>query len=138
MPAHFGGTPGGGLFNLQYDDVTGIDIGYLTDGDMLARYVPDAFEITEPVISISYQKCCGVQWMGGGHYSLIALMTPARHVASGTEGAFVLVIWENKAAPILGGREETGMPRSSRHPDYHNLNGTSRRTRATRQGLPGA
>lgn len=124
MPAHFGGVPGGGLHNLQYDDVSGINISYLTDGDMLSQYVPDAFEIIDPIIVVGYQKCGGVQWMCGGHYSLIALMTPARHIASGTEGAFVLVIWENKAAPILGGREETGMPKIFADiPDYHDLNG---------------
>lgn len=124
MPVHFSGVPGGGLQNLRYDDVSGINISYLTDKDMLLRYVPDAFEVTEPVINLGYQKCCGVQWMGGGYYSLIALMTPARHAASGTEGAYVLVIWENKTAPILGGREETGMPKIFADiPDHHVLDG---------------
>ncbi len=124
MPAHFGGTPSAGQVNLRYDDVTAISISYLTDEEMLSQYVPDAFEIMEPVIDIGYQKCCGIQWMYGGHYSLIAVMTPARHIASGTEGAYVLVIWENKTAPILGGREETGMPKIFADiPDYHIYNG---------------
>lgn len=124
MPAHFGGNPGSGLNNQQYDDVSSIAISYLTDEDALSRYVPDAFELIEPVVNIGYQKCCGIQWMGGGNYTLIALMTPARHISSGTEGVFVLVIWENKTAPILGGREETGMPKIFADiPDYHSLNG---------------
>lgn len=111
MPAHFGGTPGGGMYNLRYDDVTCIDITYVTDGDALSQYVPDAFEMTAPLVSVAYQECRGIHWMGGGHYNLMALMTPARHISSGTEGFFILVIWENKTAPILGGREETGMPK---------------------------
>jgi len=124
MPVHFSGMPGSGLQNLRYDDVTAIDISYLTDGEMLSRYVPDAFEMIEPVITVGYQKCCGIHWMGGGSYSLIALMTPVRHIASGTEGVYVLVIWENKAAPILGGREETGMPKIFADiPDHHFLEG---------------
>ena len=124
MPAHFGGSPGSGLQNLRYDDVTNIAINYLTDEDMLLRYLPDSFELLEPVIAVNYQKCCGVQWMGGGYYSLIGLMAPARHVASGIEGAYVLVIWENKTAPILGGREETGMPKIFADiPDPHILDG---------------
>lgn len=124
MPAHFGGVPGGGLQNLRYEDVSGISISYLTDGEMLSRYVPGAFEMIEPVITVGYQKCCGIHWMGGGYYSLIALMTPARHAASGTEGAYILVIWENKTAPILGGREETGMPKIFADiPDHHVLGG---------------
>ncbi len=122
MPAHFGGVPGGGLQKLQYDDVSSVFISYLTDADKLSQYVPEAFEILAPVVAVNYQKCCGVQWMGGGYYSLIAVMTPARHIASGTTGHFVLVIWENKTAPILGGREETGMPKIFADiPDHHSF-----------------
>lgn len=124
MPVHFSVFPGSGMHNLRYDDVTGITLGYLTDGEMLSRYVPEAFEMIEPVITVGYQKCCGIHWMGGGYYSLIALMTPARHIASGVEGVYVLVIWENKTAPILGGREETGMPKIFADiPDHHVLGG---------------
>lgn len=124
MPAHFGGVKGGDLRDLQYDDVTSIAISYLTDEAQLAQYVPDAFEILEPWLNIEYQKCCGVQWMGGGEYTLVAVMTPVRHLSSGTVGAFALVVWENKTAPILGGREETGIPKIFADiPDYHLLGG---------------
>lgn len=124
MPAHFGGVKGGDLHDLQYDDVTSIAISYLTDEDQLAQYVPDAFEIVEPSVNIEYQKCCGIHWMGGGEYTLLALMTPVRHLSSGTVGAYALVVWENKTAPILGGREETGIPKIFADiPDYHLLDG---------------
>jgi len=124
MPAHFGGVRGGDLHDLQYDDVTSIAISYLTDEEQLAQYVPDAFAITEPSVNIEYQKCCGVQWMGGGQYTLVAVMTPVRHLSSGTDGAFALVVWENDAAPILGGREDTGIPKVFADiPDYHLLGG---------------
>jgi acetoacetate decarboxylase len=122
MPPHFGGVEGDGLQNLRYDDVSSIAISYLTDEGCLSQYVPDAFEILEPVVSVSYQKCRGVQWMAGGQYSLIAVMTPARHIPTGTDGSYVLIIWENKTAPILGGREQTGMPKVFADiPDYHQL-----------------
>lgn len=122
MPPHFGGVEGDGMQNLQYDDVTSIGISYLTDEIRLSEYVPDAFEIIEPVITVMYQKCCGVQWMAGGYYSLMAVMSPARHIATETDGAYVLVIWEDKTAPILGGRESTGMPKVyAEIPDYHRL-----------------
>jgi len=122
MPVHFSGVPGSGLQNLRYDDVTAINIGYRTDRDRLLQYVPAAFELLAPVVDVGYQKCSGIHWMGGGYYSLIAFMTPVRHRASGVEGAYVLVIWENKTAPILGGREETGMPKIfAEIPDHHVL-----------------
>jgi len=122
MPAHFGGVEGGALHDLQYDDVTSIAVGYLTDEEQLAQYVPDAFEIVEPSLSIEYQKCMGVQWMAGGSYTLVAVMTPVRHLGSGITGAFALVVWEDKTAPILGGREDTGIPKIyAEIPDYHPL-----------------
>ncbi len=122
MPPHFGGVKGNDQQNLRYDDVTAVVISYLTDGESLARYVPDAFEITEPVVSVNYQECRGIHWMCGGNYTLIAVMTPARHVATGTAGEYVLIIWENKTAPILGGRESTGMPKVFADiPPYHRL-----------------
>jgi hypothetical protein len=120
MPVHFFGAPGAGVSCLKYDDVTMLSIEYLTDEEQLAQYVPDAFEIREPLVSIGYQKCNGVQWMGGGEYSLIGVNVPARHIASGIDGVYVLVIWEDKTAPILGGREETGMPKVFADiPEYH-------------------
>ena len=124
MPAHFGGVKGGDLHDLQYDDVTSIGVSYLTDEEQLAQYVPDAFELLEPSVNIEYQKCQGVQWMGGGGYTLLAVMTPVRHLSSGTEGAFALVVWENNTDPILGGREDTGIPKVFADiPDYHLLGG---------------
>ncbi|MDT8899752.1 acetoacetate decarboxylase family protein [Anaeroselena agilis] len=124
MPAHFGGTEGSGCQSLPYDDVSSIMISYRTDEAKLSQYVPDEFEILEPVVLVNYSKCLGIRWMGGGHYSMLAVMTPARHSRSGVEGAYILVIWENKTAPILGGREETGMPKIYADiPDYHQLDG---------------
>ncbi len=122
MPAHFGGVLGSKLQDLQYDDVTSLAVGYLTDEAQLAQYIPDAFEIVEPSLNIEYQKCLGVHWMGGGGYTLVAVMTPVRHISSGTVGAFALVVWENKTGPILGGREDTGIPKLyAEVPDYHLL-----------------
>jgi hypothetical protein len=124
MPAHFLGGPGDGMADTLYDDVTSVAIAYTTDEEQLSRYVPDAFEILEPVISVNYQRCPHVQWMGGAGYNLIAVATPARHLSSGVAGAFILVIWENRTEPILHGREETGMPKVYADiPDHRLLDG---------------
>lgn len=124
MPPHFGGTEGDGMANLQYNDCTVIAVNYLTDEGALSQYVPDVFEITEPLVSVQYQKCMGIDWMAGGYYSLIEVATPARHLPTETDGIYVFVIWEDKTAPILGGREVTGMPKVySEIPDFHKLGG---------------
>ena len=51
--------------------------------------------------------------MSGGAYRLIQAGAPVRYTGSGgpLKGEYVLVIWENKACPIIGGREEDGMPK---------------------------
>ena len=113
MPAHFRKWPPSGLGVCPYDDCTTLEIGYLTDEQELRRYIPEEFAIARPLVMIMYQKCSGVRWMGGSQYSLITVSVPVRYVA-GTEpidGVYHLVLWEDKCEPILGGREEAGMPK---------------------------
>ena len=108
-----------------YDDVTSIVIMYRTDMEQLRALIPEEFGITHPAISIAYQKCNGVQWMGGSEYSLCTVSTPVQYLETKEpiDGVFHHVLWENKAAPILGGREEAGMPKIwADIPDYRRLN----------------
>jgi acetoacetate decarboxylase len=123
MPVHFGGY-GFEETRLYYDDATAIVIGYETDPEMLARYIPEGFEIAQPVINIGYVMCRGVRWMAGGHYNLVAVQVPVTYTQSrdGLEGGYVLVVWENKACPMLGGREQTGIPKLFANiEDHHQL-----------------
>lgn len=110
MPAHFGGSP---LSSWTYADVTTVGISYRTDGDALARYVPECFEITQPVVEIGYAMNRGVEWMAGGGYNLVAVNVPVlyRNESDTIAGSFAMVVWESKATPILGGREQTGIPK---------------------------
>ncbi|MEI7856652.1 MAG: acetoacetate decarboxylase family protein [Methanomicrobiales archaeon] len=113
MPAHFlqGSPYGGGV--CPYDDCTTLEIRYLTDEHKLRQYVPEEFSITRPLVMIMYEKCSGVQWMGGSQYSLITASVPVQYIA-GKEpinGIYRLVLWEDKCEPIIGGREEAGMPK---------------------------
>ena len=49
----------------------------------------------------------------GGGYNLVAVNVPVRFdgEVDHVEGGFSLVVWENKVAPILPGREATGIPK---------------------------
>jgi acetoacetate decarboxylase len=62
---------------------------------------------------VSYAQNRKIDWMAGSAYNLVQIGVPARFQGrrDRVEGQFVLVIWENKTIPILGGREETGMPK---------------------------
>ena len=112
MPVHFGGhpfSPG----RPVYGDMTGIDVSFETDPDKLAAYVPDVFEILEPKVIVGYANARDVEWMSGGEYRLIQATVPVTYLGNdeGLTGEYVLVIWENNACPIAGGREEDGMPK---------------------------
>ena len=62
---------------------------------------------------IGYANARDVEWMSGGEYRLIQATVPVGYVGNneGLTGEYVLVIWENSACPIVGGREEDGMPK---------------------------
>lgn len=113
MPAHIQkwDPTVGGL--CPYDDVTSIQISYRTDKEQLQSLIPEEFEITDPVMIIVYQKCNAIHWMGGSEYSLVTASVPVRYLETKEpiDGIFHHVLWEDKAAPILGGREEAGMPK---------------------------
>lgn len=113
MPAHFRLWPPSGGGVSPYDDCTTLEIRYVTDAEKLRKYVPEEFAIIRPVLIIMYEKCSGVQWMGGSQYSLITVSVPVQYIAGKEpiDGVYHLVLWEDKAEPILGGREEAGMPK---------------------------
>ncbi len=113
MPAHFGGYEGPLPAGPTYPDVTSISITYETDPGMLAQYIPEGFELTQPVVTIQYGMCRGVEWLGGGAYNLIGVNVPVEypHGRERLEGQYALVLWENKTDPILTGREQSGIPK---------------------------
>jgi acetoacetate decarboxylase len=112
MPAHFGGLdydPTGTI----YRDMVSVNYTCTTDGDRLADYLPEGFELLRPELLISYAQCREIEWMAGSSYNLIEVGVPARFQGQHdrVDGQFALVVWENKTAPILGGREQTGIPK---------------------------
>lgn len=112
MPAHFGGwdyDPTGTI----YRDMVSVNYTCTTDGDRLADYLPEGFELLRPELLISYAQCREIEWMAGSSYNLIEVGVPARFQGQHdrVDGQFALVVWENKTAPILGGREQTGIPK---------------------------
>ncbi|HOJ96749.1 MAG TPA: acetoacetate decarboxylase family protein [Methanospirillum sp.] len=124
MPAHIIKYDPTSLGKCPYDDVTLISIMYRTDMQPLRELIPEEFDISEPLIKIGYQKCNAVEWMGGSEYSLITVSTPVRYMGTSEpiDGIFHHVLWENKTAPILGGREEAGMPKVFADiPEYRRL-----------------
>lgn len=112
MPAHFGG-PDYDPAGLYYRNVLGVSYTCTTDGDKLSDYLPEGFELLRPELMIAFTQSREVEWMAGSGYNLIEVGVPARFQGKRdrVDGVFALVVWENKTAPILGGREQTGIPK---------------------------
>ncbi len=135
MPAHFGGwtyQPA----ETCYHDVVNITFTCATDGDRLSAYIPEGFEPLRPELSIGYSQCREVDWMGGSAYNLIDVSVPVRFNGrrDRVEGAFSLVVWENKTTPILTGREETGVPKIYADIEDLHILGDKRFTAASFEG----
>jgi acetoacetate decarboxylase len=114
MPAHFGGYDAPGPDAAVYNrDVTSLSYSYTTDKDQLSNYLPEGFEMIRPEVQVLFNQLREIDWMAGGYYNLISIGVPARFRGKHdhAEGLYTLVIWENNTTPILGGREETGMPK---------------------------
>ncbi len=103
---------------------------------MLAAFIPEPFEVAQPHLAIQYTMCRRVDWMAGGGYNLITVGVPAAyaHRPERIEGVYVLVIWENKTAPILAGREQSGMPKIFANIEDHHQLGDQLLTNASYDG----
>ena len=132
MPAHFGG----GVFDPDaracVHDAVSIQLSYTTDGDRLADYLPEGFELRKPELSIVYQQLGQVDWLAGSGYNLIWVAAPVRFNGQRDqmEGDFALVVWENKTTPILTGRE-MGVPKIYADIEDLQILGETYRTRAS-------
>ncbi len=112
MPVHFGGYDFDPAATF-YRDVLSITYICTTDGARLADYLPEGFELLRPEMVIGYSQNRECEWMAGSSYNLIFVSVPARFQGQHdrADGQYILVMWENKTHPILGGREETGIPK---------------------------
>lgn len=112
MPAHFGVR--GGKGSGSYGDTIGMSVTYLTDREMLSRYMPEPMEVgAEPLVTVSYSMNREIEWLAGASYNIVGVNAAA--VFNGevdhVEGTFCLVMWENLTDPIISGREGEGIPK---------------------------
>ncbi|NLI96372.1 MAG: acetoacetate decarboxylase family protein [Synergistaceae bacterium] len=112
MPVHFGGHAFYPV-RVVYGDMTCLRVGFETDPEKLLPLIPEDFELLKPRVNVQYANCREVDWMAGGDYRLIQVSAPVRYMGNseGLVGEYALVVWENKTCPIIGGREEDGVPK---------------------------
>lgn len=98
---------------VVYDDCRVIMVNQKTDEKKLAELIPEEFELLEPVVVWQYTNCRGVDFMMNGEYRIFQASVPVKFIGGDEEyeGSYPLVIFEDNAVPVLGGREEDGMPK---------------------------
>ena len=117
MPTVFGPAygprsgPGGRTYENRSVKSTSYSVSFLTDREGLEAIVPPGFRVRgEPVVTVAVVLLREVEWLAGRGYNLVSVSFPATYEGEEdhAEGAFIPVLWENMADPIITGREEIG------------------------------
>ena len=119
MPVTFGPAPGPRNLpedrrSRRYEKRTStLILSAATDRALLGRLLPAPFSVAgDPRIEIVLMVLKDVGWLAGRGYNIVMVRIPASYRgAEERGGAFVPVLWESLADPILTGREELGWPK---------------------------
>lgn len=112
MPAHFGGDRFDPSFQAR-QKATMLAVTFETDRAELERYIPEELELLAPEVQVALSQLTEINWLAGGHYNLVSVSAPVRFAGDvdRVDAPYALVVWENRTAPILTGREQTGVPK---------------------------
>lgn len=96
-----------------YPKVENLAFQYLTEPDAISELLPDCYQpAKEPIVTVIFSQNNGLSFMAGGGYRLATFQVSVHfdgrqdHV----EGDYILVMFENHTWPIIGGREDLGVP----------------------------
>lgn len=113
MPVFFSGEGEHGINDTTLHepaDINVISLTYETDREALESRIPDCYELLEPYVNIKFCEFFGCSWLAGKGYTLINVSCPVRFKGERDDmvGDLVLVMFENHADPIIGGRDSMG------------------------------
>jgi hypothetical protein len=118
MPTHFGPAtgprrgPDGQRFSGENSPKsTSVSVSFLTEREALEAHMPPGFTVgAQPVVTITATYLTEIDWLAGRGYNTLGVSWPAhfRGEQDQVSGAFLSVLWENLADPIITGREELG------------------------------
>jgi acetoacetate decarboxylase len=97
-----------------YPQTEVIVLQYLTDNDAINSLLPSCFKNgEEPLVTVIFGYYNGLDFMAGGGYNIAAVQVSARFDGKQDhlEGDYTLVMFENETWPIIGGREDLGVPK---------------------------
>lgn len=117
MPVFFGPMPGnknlddkGNYVFMKPADVESITVLFETEPDKLERLLPNGFTLNAPVLSVAECEFANIGYFAGNTYTLLNISVPVHYhgAEEQMDGDLVLVMFENHADPIVGGRDLLG------------------------------
>ncbi|PHZ84786.1 acetoacetate decarboxylase family protein [Paremcibacter congregatus] len=119
MPTHFGPSLGArqGVNGRRYECIDGpndlvVMATFKANKEQLEALLPPGFSLREPyTVVLDFSFITNIEWLAGRGYNTFGVSTPVTyHGKEGdVHGDFSLVLWENKADPIITGREDLGV-----------------------------
>lgn len=117
MPVFFGPMPGNknldatGRYTLMKPaDVEALTVQFETNPAQLEKLLPDGFTLRAPIFSAAECEFANIGYFGGHTYTLLNLSIPVHYhgAEESLDGDLILVMFENAADPIVGGRDLLG------------------------------
>jgi len=114
MPLVMGPLWRGEKPRILYTKTEAVAFQYLTDPQAIEPLLPECYKPgKEPQVTVLFGYNNGLDFMAGGGYRLAAVQVSASFDGEKdqVEGDYILVMFENQTWPILGGREDLGVPK---------------------------
>lgn len=113
MPPYFGGWTVDPNLESHVKDALTINFIQITDGELLANYLPEGFQLVRPELAVQFAQFRQVEFLAGGAYNAVLIAVPVSFQGERDhlDGILPLVVWESNTRAIIGGREETGIPK---------------------------
>ena len=132
MPTHFGPSlgPRQGLLGRRFaciesPRVSAISATFQADKQQLTRLLPPGFTLSgEGKITFNFESLTEIEWLAGRGYKTFGVSIPATYRGKRDiiTGSLLLVLWENRADPIISGREDLGFSKVyAEIPDFQYL-----------------
>jgi len=99
---------------FAYREVDVLALQYLTRPAAVAALLPEPYvPADKPLVTVLLSENNGLDFMAGAGYRLAAFQVAARFEGERdhVEGDYILVMFENQTWPIVGGREDLGVPK---------------------------
>ena len=119
MPTHFGpafgprqGLDGRRFANIETSKDLTIAATFAADPAQLENLLPPGFSLRKPhVITFAFGYVTQCEWFAGRGYNTFGATIPVTYSGKedSVDGDLQLVLWENKADPIITGREDLGV-----------------------------